>query len=331
MIVTELHDGQGLGNQLWVYAACRTIAKSLNYPFYIEGKERFKGLEFLEVNFGASDTTYKEERGRTDREPLVFMERLFYDPELRYFSSDFDERVRGLPPFTKISGLFQSEQYLSRDFSEVGRYFEIKEPYRNRRLVSDNVCVLNLRGGEYKRHKQLVLPESYWRLTMENMRQSCGIDKFVCVTDDRRFATALFPGMPVISGSIADCYVALYQAKYLILSNSSFAYFPVKTGVPKSKVIAPMYWARFGNRYSRWASPANLYESWMYQDVNGSLHSHADCVQEKDKTIAYYREHYYLSTVASAVMKPGILAHVPAWVKRPIKKGLSFFFPRHIG
>jgi hypothetical protein len=330
MITTELHDGQGLGNQLWVYAACRSIAEKLRLPYRILNPDKFKGNPFLDIDFGPQDMP-RTDTEKTKSAISAFHERLFYDKELDYLSSDFDSAVLNLKPLTKIDGLFQSEDYFFGDLTLSKKYVNVKSAYLKKQLVPDGSCVINLRGGEYKRHKNLILPKSYWHNAMRNMRNLFGIDKFIIVTDDKRYAGALFPELPVLQGGIAECYVALYQAKYLILSNSTFSYFPVKTGIDKSFVIAPVHWARFGNKYSRWASPANLYQSWMWQDINGLLHSYADCLPEQMSTKAHYNANYYVSTQPSVVMNPGIRGHLPAWLKRPVKKGLSLLFPGHIG
>lgn len=330
MITTEFYDGQGLGNQLWVYVACRSIAEKLQLRHAILHPERFKGSSFLDIDFGWQD----EWKNGNEAEMLVysvFHERVFYDKELDYFASDFDENVLNLEPFTKIHGIFQSENYLFGDLAIPKKYIAVKTEFLEKKYVDDACCVLNLRGGEYKRHKNLILPKSYWQNAMRHIRDLFGIDRFLVVTDDRRYANALFPGLPVLHGGVADCYVALYQARYLILSNSSFSYFPVKTGVDKECVIAPMYWARFGNAYSRWASPANLYHSWMWQDVNGVLQTYEDCLQQQIATRDFYRNQYYLSTLPSAVYRSGIRRYLPPWFKRSIKKGLSYLFPRRIG
>ncbi len=52
MICNELYNGQGLGNQLWNYALARIIAKKNGYDFSILGREKFKGKEFMELDFG---------------------------------------------------------------------------------------------------------------------------------------------------------------------------------------------------------------------------------------------------------------------------------------
>lgn len=85
-----------------------------------------------------------------------------------------------------------------------------------------DICVLNIRGGEYRRHKNLILPRTYWVDAMINIRQKIGVDQFLIVTDDRSYAKALFPSIPVLEGGVAECYAALHGAHCHIVSNSSF-------------------------------------------------------------------------------------------------------------
>ena len=107
--------------------------------------------------------------------------------------------------------------------------------------IPNDICILNIRGGEYKRHKSLVVPISYWEGAIENFKTKFNIKKFIIVTDDYKYAKSLFPNLEVISGDVGACYAAIYNCKNIIVSNSSFSYFPCKTGLKKN-VIAPMFW-----------------------------------------------------------------------------------------
>jgi hypothetical protein len=52
MIATRFYNGQGLGNQLWAYVVTRTIALDLGYDYGIMSPEKFKGSDFLELDYG---------------------------------------------------------------------------------------------------------------------------------------------------------------------------------------------------------------------------------------------------------------------------------------
>ncbi len=324
MIMTELYDGQGLGNQLWVYCACRSIADQLGYPYSILSPQRFKGADFLDVSFGINPPTVTA--------PLrVFRERMFFDPDLDYVSSAFDDSVRSLPVNTRIEGLFQSERYFFGHSEGCSRYIGIKPEALALCPVPPDLCILNIRGGEYKRHRSLILPKSYWVKAMHNMREIAGVERFMIVTDDPRYAKSLFPKIPVLEGGIAECYMALYRASLLVLSNSSFAYFPTKTSSNKRCVIAPKYWARFGNRYSRWASPANLYGNWLWQDRQGLLSSYEQCLDEQIATEHYYTGQYSVQVPPWFVNRAGLRRFLPGKLRKHMKNVLSLFFPKHFG
>jgi len=115
MIVTEFYEGQGLGNQLWVYAACRSIAEELGKQHLIVNPEVFKGHSFLDIDFGHASNLESGCAPVNISAWNLFNEEIFFDPELDYFSSDFDRRVLTLQPNTRIHGLFQSERYFFGD------------------------------------------------------------------------------------------------------------------------------------------------------------------------------------------------------------------------
>lgn len=330
MISTELHDGQGLGNQLWVYAAARSIAEYLGVGFSLHSAERFKGHEFLEID-PFVDVACNEHQSIDDSPIQGFHEIRYYDGDLKYVSSGFDERVLKISGPTQLEGLFQSERYFFGDQEKLKRYIRLKQDWANKTIVPNDTCILNLRGGEYKRHKNLILPTSYWNQAIQNIRERTGVTRFLVVTDDVKYARAIFPRFEVLRGGIGDCYIALYRAKYLVLSNSSFAYFPVKTSKHRQFVIAPMHWARFGNPFKRWASPANLYESWLWQDESGAMHTYQECTGERDRTENYYRAHYFMRSSPDQLLNKGLRQFVPVAIRKYGKRLLSVAFPTRFG
>jgi len=331
MIITELYDGQGLGNQLWVYAAARSIAEQLDVPFVLLGAERFKGKSFLNIDSEVEISALEALDVAKGAHWKSFYEALYYDRDLDYISSGFDSRVLALSGANKLDGLYQSEKYFFGNLERPKRYFFLDDAWKTKNPVPDDTCIINLRGGEYKRHKNFILPESYWKKAIENMKNIAGVRKFLVVTDDVRYARVMFPGFDVLEGEIGDCYASLYNAKFLILSNSSFAYFPVKTGGNSRVVIAPKYWARYANLMERWASPANLYESWLWQASDGKLFTWEECLPECEATEAEYEIKYFVRTTLEQVKKPGVRQFVPEAIRRKLKRGLSLIFPRHFG
>ena len=114
--------------------------------------------------------------------------------------------------------------------------------------------------------------------------------KFIIITDDVKYAKKLLPDYPVYHFDIGRDYSVVKNAKYLILSNSSFAFFAAWTSETVKYVIAPKYWARHNVSDGFWACAFNLYRDWMWQDVNGKLFTYEECENEyisysKDKKI----------------------------------------------
>lgn len=252
IIRTQFLVGQGLGNQLWVYAAGRGLAEHLGRPHVVSGMKFFKGAGFLEIDSAVDPTP--------DAPVVQFNEALFYDPELKYFSATYDRRVQELPDRVQINGLFQSEQYFYGRLGELAKWIRPSAQVQDFAAGHDKTCVINLRGGEYKRHKTLILPRSYWDSAVAHIRKRAEIQRIIVVTDDHAYARAFLPEFPVLDGGVAECYAALLGAHSIAISNSSFSYFPIKTRIDRPFVVAPEYWARYGHQSKRWAMPANIYE-----------------------------------------------------------------------
>lgn len=331
MIITELYEGQGLGNQLWVYAASRSIAEQLKVPFVLLGAERFKGKGFLSIDSEVGISALEALNVAKSSHWKSFNEALFYDRDLDYLSSGFDSRVLELSGTNKLDGLYQSEKYFFGDLERPKRYFVLDDVWKAKNPVPDDTCIINLRGGEYKRHKNFILPDSYWKAAIENMKRMTDVRKFLVVTDDVRYARAMFPGFNVLQGGVGDCYASVYNAKYLIVSNSSFAYFPAKTGLKKRVVIAPMYWARFANNLGRWASACNVYKEWLWQDGCGELHDYDHCLRIANETETYYQQTYWVRTQAATVQRRGVKDFLPKGLKKQVKLLLSRIAPKQFG
>jgi len=52
MIVNELYNGSGLGNQLWRYTVTRVIALNNGYEFGIMNSHKFKAPNIMNLDFG---------------------------------------------------------------------------------------------------------------------------------------------------------------------------------------------------------------------------------------------------------------------------------------
>ena len=109
--------------------------------------------------------------------------------------------------------------------------------------------------------------------------------RFMIVTDDEDAARRLFPSMEIHHFSPEKDYVTLKNARYLILSNSSFGFFPAVTSKTLKKAIAPKYWARHNVSDGYWASEQNIYEGFSYLGRDGKLYSARQCREELSRYV----------------------------------------------
>ena len=170
MIYLEFLEGQGLGNQLWNYVALRSISRKLGFGYEIISPENFKGKNFLDIKYSEK---YKEDvssiYSNEKSYEYIFREKLYYDKVLQTFASDFDSEILKIKSNTLIKGLFQSEKYFFNN--DINKFIKLKKSNKKNLKTSKNVCLLNIRGGEYKRFKNLILPKSYWLNAIKNMRK----------------------------------------------------------------------------------------------------------------------------------------------------------------
>lgn len=325
MIKIKFREGQGLGNQLWLFASSKSIAEKLNFDLKIESIDNFKGIDFIELDIKDPICNDSE-----DSNYSIFNERTYYDSDLNYVISDFDENVLNIKNNTTLEGLYQSEKYFFGDLEKLKRYIKIDKNIVKSNLVDKDICVLNIRGGEYKRHKNFILSKNYWLNAMHNFRQKYLIKKFLIVTDDYLYSRALFPNMEIIHNDIKKCYATIYNCSNIIVSNSTFSYFPCVTG-RKKNIIAPMYWARPIKNKGRWISPANIYKNWFYQDKFSNLKSYEECLNIALETSRYYKKNHTILINKKDIPSNGLLNFIPQKQKKKIKNILKYFFPKYIG
>ena len=133
-----------------------------------------------------------------------------------------------------------------------------------------------------------------------------------------------------MKGNISQDFINLFCAEYVILSNSSFAYFPVSLGEKPKIIIAPAHWSRFGNNLERWTSPSNYYKGWKYQDKSGSFLTNKQIKKSIKSTITYYSS-FYIRTLPEFENKKSLLVIFPKKLKKIIKKILSKISPMNLG
>jgi hypothetical protein len=234
MIAGLLHSGSGLGNQLHRYIMLRCLALDKGLKFGMVAPENFKGKDFMNLDMG---------------EPMPFnyhtempAGKVVVETDWPLFvedNSDYDWKgINSIQDNTVVDGEFQGEMYFYHHLREMKKWLKVKLWH-----APQDLCVINFRGGEYKYFPELYLTKDYWDLAISKMKEIDPFMKFEVHTDDPIEAAKFFPEFNIIH-NIGQNWRAVRFAKYLILSNSSFAILPAILNKNAKKIIAPKGWAR---------------------------------------------------------------------------------------
>lgn len=293
MIGTQIIKGQGLGNQLFCYVTARCIAADKQAEFgMVDAQIMLDSLKgtakeaFLDIWVGKKAQLSDFERVYQEREERIYTGTCRHDMEHGCYIAGADKKVLEARDGTLLMGNLQAQEYLEKHRSELKAWLRVKPEYDSYEYTRDNLCVLNLRGGEYASEPALFLRKKYWLDAMHQMKKIRPDMEFIIVTDDTEAAKRLLPEIPAYHRSIDKDYVTVKNARYLILSNSSFACFPALTSETAQKIIAPKYWARHNVSDGYWASEQNIYDDFEYLDRKGKLWTAEECSEE----LAAYKE-----------------------------------------
>lgn len=290
MIGTELLKGQGLGNQLFCYVTTRCIAMDNGLPFSILGGETVAnnihsncGMYFMNLDYGLPSVKEDYTQVYYEREDRIFMGSCRHDLEHGCYVTGLDEAMLHPADNILLMGNMQDERYYIRHKEEIRQWLKVREEYDCMEYSRENLCVLHLRCSDYLDEPALYLRKKYWTDGIRNMRKLNPNMEFMIITNDVKEAGKILPGIPAYNFDLAKDYSILKNARYLLLSNSSFAYFPAFTSTTVQYILAPKYWARHNVSDGYWASEQNIYEGWHYQDRSGAVFTAQECREELQK------------------------------------------------
>lgn len=324
MIGTEFLKGQGLGNQLFIYVTARCLAKEKGVEFATAGQEQLavnihskKGMYFMDLDLGKKIEDTSSFRRYQEKDDRLYLGNSVHDLTHGCYVSGRDEELFEVSDNTLIYGNLQDESYFLSHMDDIRSWMKVKPEYDTHEFTRDNLCVINIRGGEYTGSPELYLDRKYWINGIRNMKKIRPDMEFVIVTDDPEAAGKLLPGIPVYHGDLDRDYVMIKNAVYLLLSNSTFACFPAFTSETVKFIIAPKYWARYNVSDGYWASEQNIYTGFHYQDKKGKLFTAEECREE----LKHYKE------TSSRYQKAGVKPQgISLSLKRARAKWISYWF-----
>ncbi len=292
MITTQLHYGQGLGNQLFCYITTRCIAADKGVEFGLAGIENLgdqryndKGLYFMDLYLGEPVNESKITNHYTEKELRLKTNVSHHDSTLGCDIRMYDPQLVSIPDNTKLEGIMQSEDYFYHRKDEIKQWLKLKPEHDCYDFSHDNICVINFR--DYKGSDELFLKREYWVNAINHMLNINPNMQFLVITENPSVAKEMLPELTdnIYHFDVGKDYSIIKNAKWLILSNSSFAFFPAWTSDTVRMIIAPKYWARHNVSNGYWATSYNLYRDWFYMDRNGVLFSYDECKRELDHII----------------------------------------------
>ena len=293
MITTNLTGN--LGNHMWQYAVCRTVAEKLGYEWGIDPQttnDYHQGnsqMTFMDVDFG------KPVSGILNN----FHERWDFhegNGEKVWFNS-LDKRVYEIEDNTRligdngvVGGIYQSENYIVDRRDDIKEWFKINASYKiifDDRLnemgisLNDNLCVINFRGGEYRNIPNIFLRKEYWRDPINHMKSINENMEFLIVTDDVPTAKNYMPfDIKAIHVDIGFDFYVVNQAKWLIISNSTFSWWAAWLNDNSNKILAPKYFISHNLSDGYWSQREIYTSNFEYMDREGVLYDYDTCKKE---------------------------------------------------
>jgi len=301
MLAASIHEHAGLGNQIWRYVCCRVFAEKLGYNFGVS-HPGWRG-KFLNIDWG-EDPKMNVEEDSDFQSSSGFS---YYKEESIHHASapgeigDPDLKFETLEDNTYINGTFQKMSYIEDYRDKICEWLTYDDKYKITDFSDDNICVIQLRGGDYTTGHSMLPPE-YYHQAMHHMRQNNPDVEFVIVTDDPKTAQRMIPNTPIIGSATAEekdpdqkfiswyeytggpvsmDYTILNHAKYAIISSSTFAFWPIWTNKKLLNVIAPKYWFDY-NRSDGWWRPKDGIvndPAWLWMDKFGGLFESKTCIK----------------------------------------------------
>ena len=254
----------GLGNQLFMYAAGFALASRLNGDLRVDVRTyRSEGVrQFRLPAFGLdlktwSPTWWKVERFIREKTKGRWRP----GPERLVEASDLDPRLFTINAPCFLRGYFQSWRYFEGYEDDIRSLFDtvkLRTPRIaeiERRIVSTPTSVMvHVRRGDYGGDKFLELQRDYYDRARETILGRAPEPTFFLFSDDLPQAVALLEGwpnvVPVEGFSDLEDFRLMSLCRHFVIANSTFSWWGAWLGsAPDKIVIGPKTW--LGPGYER--------------------------------------------------------------------------------
>jgi hypothetical protein len=224
-----------LGNQMFQYAVCRTVAERNGYKFYIPQDKNNHGQNIsnyfsidMGINVGNIQHRFGEDHTKQQFNPQIF----------------------NIPDNTSIWGFYQTDKYFISNQENVKNWFKIEMNDSTKAILdkypTSEYCYIHFRGTDYRNWDSgtRFLPKKYFEDAMAAVTSINVNIKFIVVTDDIDGGKEYFPGCEIISNDMMVDFSLLYYSKYCIITNSTFSWWAAWLS-DKDITVAPNNWLNY--------------------------------------------------------------------------------------
>jgi hypothetical protein len=300
-IIARLHDG--LGNQLFIYAAARRIAEARGAELLLDGLSAFaRDRRYGAINqlrhfaikapFAPKSLCFSPQFGRHIRDLQISLSK--HLPLRRRFvvrEDDFGSLCAGAPlrPLVRLEGYWQSERYFDAIAEDIARELEIVSPLSLQSeavlaaIASSQSVALHIRQKRGAHHafdrpaaaQTQQLPFSYYEEAVERIARRVESPRFFCFGDNVDWIRSRwkfpYPVHYVDHNRSQDrAYedIALMRAcRHFVVGNSTFSWWGAWLSRAAGKyIVAPASEGRFV-----WGSEKDLLPaSWDVVKIDGA-------------------------------------------------------------
>ena len=221
-----------LGNQLFQYAACRSLAENKMVDFHIP--RIFLGNHQLKLNCYMGNEYQFYMRTHQEINPYL------YDPSFH-----------NLPDDIFLDGYFSSEKYFYTHKDKVKEWY--KQPYNKiaedflKQYNINDYCYIHFRATDYI-DTPYWLPQSYFDNAKNEIKKINSEIKFIIITDDVISAKNYFPDDLIFMNDIDVDFYLLSHSRYFITSNGSFDWWTIYLNDVYEKIIGPKDWLNYNHK-----------------------------------------------------------------------------------
>ena len=249
-----------MGNQLFQYAFTFSESKRKNvlFSFVIDPYYKFYLQDYIKLRIF--------EKARIKLNKLLYWLNLKLSVKFRHVFQEGNETATEILNIDEINvfyeGYFQSIKYFKPYKNEIKKLFTIKDQYvktfnnKYSHIFNSNkeIALIHIRRTDYINFgdddlggKDLTLPMTYYENCIKELEKKENI-QFIVISDDLNFVIDYFGEKENFhfekNSEIID-FQLIMNSDYLIISNSSFAWWGAFLNERKKIVFAPNYWLGF--------------------------------------------------------------------------------------